>query len=87
MTLKQDALEASVSRLLEMSDDEKHALDIGTSIGRTTAEHEALAAHAAGELDLWLEYIKPKTSEEWDAWRSKHDVPENDIYAYSDRWH
>lgn len=54
------------------SDAFKHGVDVGESIGRYDNAKEAIAAHAAGELELWLEFQRPKTLEDWADWESEH---------------
>lgn len=54
------------------SDAFKHGLEVGKSLGHYASAKKALAAHAAGEIELWLDLQRPKTMDQWDAWESKH---------------
>jgi len=60
----------------------KHGFEIGLSFGLWEAQSEALAAYQAGEIELWLEAVTPKTIEEWAAFEAKHGSA-NDLGA---RW-
>lgn len=58
----------------------KVGLDIGKSLGSYEAQAEAQRAYDAGEIELWLAHVKPKTLEGWEEWRKEHG---DDI---GDRW-
>lgn len=58
------------------------AYEIGDSMGRYRTEKEATRAYEAGEIDLWIDFIKPKTMEEWDAWEQKN----GSIEEFENRW-
>lgn len=58
------------------------AYEIGDAMGRHRTEEQAIRAHAAGEIDLWVEFVTPKTSEEWDEWESRH----GDVGEFENRW-
>lgn len=45
---------------------------LGKSLGENDAYRQAKVALHMGEIELWLEYMEPKTLEDWDAWREKH---------------
>ena len=51
----------------------KAGLDIGKSLG-------SYEAYDAGEIELWLAHVKPKTLEGWEEWHKEHG---DDI---GDRW-
>lgn len=84
---KRDDTELNMAHRMRLTDDQRWAMDVGTSLGYSQASMEAHAAQQAGELDLWLEYTSPKTAEQWEAWREKHNVPQDGVYSYADRWH
>lgn len=48
------------------------AYEIGESMGRYKAEVEAAKAFDMGEIDQWIEYITPKTWEDWEAWHKEN---------------
>jgi len=50
----------------------KHGFDIGISFGLWEAQKEAIAAYKAGEIDLWIEAVTPKTPEEWAEFKAKY---------------
>lgn len=58
----------------EIFDDPKFlaGMDLGKSLGRFDAETVAIKAHEMGEIDMYIEYITPKTWEEWKAWHEKY---------------
>lgn len=58
----------------------KAGLDIGKSLGSYEAQAEAQRAYDAGEIELWLAHVKPKTLEGWEEWHKEHG---DDI---GDRW-
>lgn len=57
--------------LLE-SEDFQMGVHIGKSIGAHEHYQEAVRAYELGEIDLWIEYHRPKTWEEWEAWNEEH---------------
>lgn len=48
---------------------------IGMDFGAYETTEEAIRAYDAGEIDLWVELMRPKTGAEWKAFDAKH--PEN----------
>lgn len=48
------------------------AYDIGMAVGRYGAEMSATKAFEMGEIDLWVEWVTPKSMEEWDEWEKKY---------------
>lgn len=61
------------------SPDFKHGLDVGKSFGAYDTYMEAQRAFDRGEIELWLSFQRPKTSEEWEEWEAEH----GDL---ADRW-
>lgn len=47
-------------------------VDLGKSLGRFGAEVEAIKAHEMGEIDMYIEWVTPKSLEEWDEWEKKY---------------
>lgn len=47
-------------------------MDLGRSLGRYDTEVQAVKAHEMGEIDLWVEWVTPKSLEDWGAWREKY---------------
>ena len=47
-------------------------VDLGRSLGRYDAEVQAVKAHEMGEIDLWVEWVTPKSLEDWESWREKY---------------
>ena len=60
----------------------KGAYDIGDSMGRYRTEMQALRAYELGEIEMWLEFVEPKSLEEWDEWEAKY----GDIEEFENRW-
>lgn len=60
----------------------KHGQDVGESIGAYATSSEAIRAYEAGEIDLWIEMMRPKSIEEWDIFDKKHGGRE----AMKKRW-
>lgn len=58
-----------------------HGVQVGESIGFYDAYREAQRAYEMGEIELWLEYNAPKTTEEWTAWKARYGN------NFSKRWH
>lgn len=58
----------------EIFDDPRflEGMDIGKSIGRFDAEMQAIKAHEMGETDMYIEWVTPKSLEDWKAWREKY---------------
>lgn len=50
----------------------EQAYDIGESMGKYVREQEAIKAYEMGEIPQWIEYITPKTWEEWKAWHKEN---------------
>ena len=50
----------------------EEAYDIGAAVGRYDAEMSAVKAFELGEIDLWVEWVTPKSWEEWKDWREKY---------------
>ena len=59
-----------------------HGIEIGKSLGFYDAASEAQRAFEAGEIELWIEFQKPKSIEDWKVWESEHG-PTKDMH---DRW-
>jgi len=55
---------------------------VGHSFGLYEAYVEARNAYEAGEIELWLEYNRPKSGEEWDTWTAEHGSHEE----FTKRW-
>ena len=49
-----------------------HGMQIGKSIGIYEANKEAREAYAEGKIDWWIEKVRPKTIEEWEAWKAEN---------------
>lgn len=47
-------------------------VDLGKSLGRYDAEMSAKKAFELGEIDLWVEWVTPKSWAEWEDWREKY---------------
>lgn len=47
-------------------------LDIGESLGWYKAYEQAQNAFDMGEIELWLDYHRPKTFSDWIAWEGEH---------------
>lgn len=60
----------------------KHGMDIGRSFGLFDAYMEADRANEAGELQLWLEFHRPKSHEDWNKWEDEHGP----IREFRKRW-
>lgn len=60
----------------------EHGVDVGVDIGFYNATEEARRADALGEIELWLDFHKPRSVEEWHAWEAAN----GSISGYSDRW-
>lgn len=58
------------------------AYDIGRATGWYETEQEATRAYEAGEIDLWIDFIKPRTMEEWESWEQKNGAVEE----FKKRW-
>ena len=58
----------------------KGAYDIGDSMGRYRTEMEAIKAYEMGEIDQWIEYVRPKSLEAWDEWEAAHEE------GFENRW-
>lgn len=58
----------------------KHGFSVGEDLGSYRAEEMAIAAYNAGEIDLYIKYITPKSMEDWGAWREEYG---ND---FENRW-
>lgn len=50
----------------------EEAYDIGMAVGRYDAEMGAKKAFEMGEIDLWVEWVTPKSWEDWESWREKY---------------
>jgi len=59
-----------------------HGVSVGVDIGFYNATEEAHRANALGEIDLWLDFNKPRSMEEWNAWEAENGP----IGIYSARW-
>jgi hypothetical protein len=59
------------------SDTFKHGLDIGESIGEFRTYESAQKAFDRGEIELWLDYYRPKSLEDWDKWYEEHGSHED----------
>ena len=60
--------------------DFKHGVSVGESFGLYEAQRQALRAHQMGEIELWLQYVVPKTMEDWNAWDAQYGAD------FSNRW-
>lgn len=60
----------------------KHGYDVGVSMGIYEAESMAIAAYEAGETDLYIEFITPKSMADWAAFEAKHGT----ISEFKKRW-
>lgn len=49
-----------------------HGMDVGISMGTYEANERALNAWDAGEIALFIEYIRPKTCKEWQEFEIRH---------------
>lgn len=58
------------------------AYEIGDAMGRYRTVAQAIRAHEAGEIDLWVEFVTPKGLEEWDEWEKKY----GSIEEFENRW-
>lgn len=54
------------------TDEFKHGVEVGKSFGQYETSEEAQRAFDAGEIELWLEWQRPKTEEDWNAFYEKH---------------
>ena len=50
----------------------EEAYDIGMAVGRYDTEMGAKKAFEMGEIDLWVEWVTPKSLEDWESWREKY---------------
>lgn len=50
----------------------EEAYEIGLGVGKYDVQVEAMRAHEMGEIDLWIEYVTPKSWEDWESWREKY---------------
>ena len=50
----------------------EEAYEIGRATGRYDAEMSAKKAFELGEIDLWIEWVTPKSWENWEAWHEKY---------------
>lgn len=50
----------------------KHGEAVGYSSGLYHLSTEAIKAYDNGEIDLWIEYQRPKSTEEWKEFQEKH---------------
>lgn len=62
----------------------RHGYEVGHSFGLYASSSEAIAAYEQGEIDLWIEYQRPKTFEEWEAFEKKHGNLSNRWVTSSD---
>jgi hypothetical protein len=58
----------------------QHGLDVGKSFGSHYAWEEAQRAYDMGEIELWLDFYRPKTLEAWREWDAEHGK------NFKDRW-
>ena len=58
----------------------EEAYDLGRSTGRYDTEMSAKKAFELGEIDLWVEWVTPKSWEDWGAWREKYGE------GFENRW-
>jgi hypothetical protein len=59
-----------------------HGQAVGESVGSYETSSEAIRAYDAGEIDLWIDLMRPKTSEAWDTWEAEH----GDSKTFKERW-
>lgn len=64
------------------SDAFNHGMSVGESIGAYEAAREAQRAYDLGEIELWLDYNRPKSLEEWALWKETHGSHEE----FQKRW-
>lgn len=57
---------------LECENDEESGIHIGMAIGELNALAKAKIAYDSGEFELWAEYSRPKTLEEWKQWEDEY---------------
>lgn len=50
----------------------KFGLDLGQSLGKSHTVDEVQRAYDAGEIELYLDWHRPKTLEEWDEYYEKY---------------
>lgn len=62
--------------------DSNQAFDLGYAMAAYELPQEASNAYAKGEIELWLEFNRPKTMEEWEDFHEKHGTSE-ELHA---RW-
>lgn len=60
----------------------KHGMEIGSDLGFSNATEEAQTAYDAGEIELWLDFNRPKSMEDWDKWEAEHGPNEK----FAERW-
>ena len=48
------------------------AYEIGVGVGKYDVQVEAMKAYEMGEIDLWIEYVTPKSWEDWQGWHEEH---------------
>lgn len=58
----------------------KGAYEVGYSTGRYYKESEAIKAYDMGEIDQWIDYVRPKSMEEWEEWEAAHEE------GFENRW-
>lgn len=61
---------AEVTEEFELSSDQ--AFDLGYAMAAYEIPQEAKNAFDKGEIELWLEFNRPKTLEEWEAFHAEH---------------
>lgn len=54
---------------------DKDSVEIGKSFGRYEATSEAIRAFDEGRIEEWIEYVRPKTFEEWEEYKKEHPEP------------
>lgn len=60
----------------------QHGIDVGESLGAYKAVTEAQRAYEVGEIELWLDYHRARSMEEWEAWEEENGP----VSEFSKRW-
>ena len=50
----------------------KHGYDLGSAMASYEASEQAQVAYDNGEIELWLDWQRPKSFEEWREWEAEH---------------
>lgn len=60
----------------------QHGIALGKSVGSYQTSKEAVVAYDAGEIELWIELNRPRSSEDWKLWEAENGP----ISSFKDRW-